>query len=85
MDLSAETIVPMELTAGELSTVMFGLDELPHKQAKPIWDKINRALVQAAQPPEAEVEEAVEVEEKPKNNGRTKKKKEPNLDNAPPI
>ena len=71
MDLSAETIVPMELTAGELSTVMFGLDELPHKQAKPIWDKINRALVEAAQP-KPEVEEAVEVEET-KKNGRKKK------------
>ncbi len=79
MDLSAETIVPMELTAGELSTIMFGLDELPHKQAKPVWDKINRALVEAAQ----SKPEAVEVKES-KSNGR-KKKKEPNLDNAPPI
>lgn len=77
MDLSADTIVPMELTAGELSTVMFGLDELPHKQAKPIWDKINRALVEAAQP-KPEVEEAVEVEET-KDNGKSTKKKGKNL------
>ncbi len=56
MDLSAEMPVELTFTAGEWSVIMFGLDELPRKQAQPIWGKINSALVKAALPV-AEVQE----------------------------
>jgi len=57
MDLSAEMPVSITMTAGEWSVIMFGLDELPRKQAQPIWSQVNSALVNAAKPPEKEVED----------------------------
>ena len=70
MDLSADTSVTVTLTAGEWSTVLYGLDEMPRKQAHIPYSAIQKAMLDAATP---QVEE-VEVE-KPKPNGKSSKKK----------
>jgi len=77
MEISTETPISITLTALEWSSILYGIDELPRKTAQPLFDKINGALVNAAQqlqPKEDSDEKGDEKVEGKKSKGKQPRK-----------
>lgn len=63
LEMSVDTKIAIELTAGEWSSILYGIDELPRKIAQPLHEKVNAALISGAKNIAKELNTEAEVEE----------------------
>ena len=63
VQLSGETIVSVSMEAQEWATVLTAINELPRKTSQPLYEKVNTALVIAAQGGDVKEQAPMEVAE----------------------